>query len=210
MTCAVRDDAVPANLGGLRPGPRRRLMDAGLELFGTRGYEATTIADLCREAKVSTRDFYRHVGDRIDLFMAVFEEEADRILGPVAGALQAVPPDLVQRTQVWVSTWLGTVLHDRRRYRVLYTEAIGVSDTLDRRRREILRSSCELAASQLEICAAARGEQHPPGHYSVAAAAIMGAAREVLMQYVEGAIVADADEIVDTVARAILLMGFGW
>ena len=45
-----------------RLSPRARLLDAALELFGTAGYEATSIGALCREAKVSTRDFYRHVG----------------------------------------------------------------------------------------------------------------------------------------------------
>lgn len=35
----------------------RLLLRAGLELFGTRGYAATSIAALCSEASVSTRNF---------------------------------------------------------------------------------------------------------------------------------------------------------
>jgi AcrR family transcriptional regulator len=37
---------------------RRQLLDAGLELFGTTGYRATTVRQLCREARVSDRYFY--------------------------------------------------------------------------------------------------------------------------------------------------------
>ena len=37
---------------------RRLLLDAGLELFGTAGYAATSVEQLCQAAYVSTRSFY--------------------------------------------------------------------------------------------------------------------------------------------------------
>ncbi len=191
--------------------PRRRLLDAGLELFGTVGYEATTISDLCREARVSTRDFYRHAGDRIDLFLALFEQEVERVIGPVTAALDRSPPVWEVRARIWTEQWLQTMVADARRYRVLYTEAIGVSPALEERRREVLRSNCRLCARHLALCAEARGERRPPGHYDAAGVAIMGAARELLLQYMEGALGIGAPGAVgDAVVHLGMLVGEGW
>jgi AcrR family transcriptional regulator len=194
-----------------RLSPRARLLDAALELFGTAGYEATSIGALCREAKVSTRDFYRHVGDRMQLFLAVFEREVERILGPVAAAMDEAEPVLAVRTRMWAEHWLRTILDDPRRYRIMYTEAIGVSPELDRRRREVLHSSCALSARQFEVCGAVRGQSRPAGYYELAGVATMGAAREVLMQFFEGQVsVADSDMVLEAVVHLATMLGEGW
>ena len=197
--------------GGRPPSPRTRLVDAALELFGTQGYEATSIGALCRQAKVSTRDFYRHVGDRMQLFMRVFEREIDRVLGPVAAAMDEAEPVWSVRARVWADHWMRTVLEDRRRYRILYTEAIGVNPDLDRRRREVLHSSCALCARQLHLCAEARGESRPEGYYELAGVAVMGAAREVLMQVIEEQVsVVDPEVVLDAVVHLATMLGEGW
>jgi AcrR family transcriptional regulator len=186
-------------------------MEAALELFGTVGYEATSIGALCREAKVSTRDFYRHGRDRIELFLAVFEREIERILGPVAAAMDEAEPVWAVRARVWAEHWLRTILEDQRRYRILYKEAIGVSADLDRRRREVLHSSCALCARHLELCAVESGESRPAGYYELAGVAVIGAAREVLMQFVEGQVsVTDRQAVLDAVVRLATMLGEGW
>lgn len=193
------------------PSPRQRLADAALELFGTVGYEATSIGALCRAAKVSTRDFYRLAGDGMQLFMAVFEREIERILGPVAAAMEAAEPIWPVRAELWARHWLRPVLEDRRRYRILYTEAIGVNPELDRRRREVLHSSCALCAEQLRICAEARGEQRQASDYQVAGVAIMGAARELLLQFIEGHLpLTDPDEVLRAVLRVVVVFDERW
>lgn len=53
---------------------RRQLLDAGLELFGTAGYRATTVRQLCREPKVSDRYFYEQFDSTEDLLLAVYDE----------------------------------------------------------------------------------------------------------------------------------------
>jgi AcrR family transcriptional regulator len=150
------------------PSPRTRLLEAALELFGTVGYEVTSIGALCRAAKVSTRDFHRLAGDRMQLFVAVFGREMDRILGPVGAATAAAEPILAVRAELWARHWLRTALEDRRRHRIRYTEAIGVNPELDRRRREVLHGSCALCARQLATCAEARGERRLASDHQVA------------------------------------------
>ncbi len=52
---------------------RRRLQQAALELFGERGYEATTTAEIAARAGVTERTFFRHFTDKRE---ALFDGEA--------------------------------------------------------------------------------------------------------------------------------------
>ncbi len=190
---------------------RTRLLDAGLELFGTVGYEATTITDLCREAHVSTRDFYRQVGDRISLFLSVFEREVQRNNARVAEALADAPPDAAVRGRIWMDVWLRDMVADPRRYRIMYTEAHGVDETLELKRRAMLRDVLVFSRRQAQLCAAARGVDRPEEYWEIPAICISGGAREALQQYMEGTIdTIDVDAIVDAYVRMAVLVVEHW
>ena len=68
---------------------RRRLLDAGLELFGTNGIAATTIADVCAQAGLTKRYFYESFATIDELAGAVFGEVTDRLVQQVAPAIAA-------------------------------------------------------------------------------------------------------------------------
>ena len=190
--------------------PRSGLLDAGLELFGTVGYGATTIADLCRQAHVSTRDFYRLVEDRVALFRLVFEREVERNFERVGAAIADAPPVVEIVATRWMDAWFGAMVADPRRYRIMYTEAHGVDPALDARRRELLRSILEFAKAQIRRCAAARGID-PDASFDLAAIAIAAATRELLQQHMEGALPdTDPADIVDAIVRLAKLIDERW
>lgn len=56
-----------------REATRAALIDAGRELFATRGYEAVATADVVREAGVTRGALYHHFEGKRGLFKAVFE-----------------------------------------------------------------------------------------------------------------------------------------
>lgn len=61
-----------------QPGSQARLADAALELFVTRGYDQTTVADIAAAAGVTERTFYRYFADKREVLFAggsVLEEE---------------------------------------------------------------------------------------------------------------------------------------
>jgi AcrR family transcriptional regulator len=99
---------------------RRRLLDAGLELFGTKGIAATTIADVCDRAGLTKRYFYEGFATIDDLAGAVFADITDRLVGQVAPAIAAGagvdprPP---------LTVYIGAVLGDPRLARFLGTES---------------------------------------------------------------------------------------
>src|SRR3954462_16041887 len=65
---------------------RAKLLDAGLELFGTHGFGATGVKDVCREAGVTDRYFYESFNDGRALFLAVFDRLTDELFLEVATA----------------------------------------------------------------------------------------------------------------------------
>jgi AcrR family transcriptional regulator len=99
---------------------RRRLLDAGLELFGTKGIAATTIADVCAQAGLTKRYFYESFDTIDDLAGAVFGEVTGRLVEQVAPAIAAgggVDP------RPALTVYLGAVLGDPRLARLLGAES---------------------------------------------------------------------------------------
>jgi AcrR family transcriptional regulator len=68
---------------------RRRLLEAGLELFGTRGIAAVGVGDVCAEAGLTKRYFYESFPSIEALAEAVFEEVRTGILARVVPAIVA-------------------------------------------------------------------------------------------------------------------------
>jgi AcrR family transcriptional regulator len=68
---------------------RQRLIDAGLELFGTRGVAAVGIVDICAEAGLIKRYFYESFTSIDQLAAAVFEQVTDRLVEQVVPAIIA-------------------------------------------------------------------------------------------------------------------------
>ena len=69
---------------------RSRILDAAGELFAERGYDATSVADICARAGVTKGAFYHHFQSK----QAVFLELRDRWLAPLEAQLSlARDPD---------------------------------------------------------------------------------------------------------------------
>ncbi|TMR31497.1 TetR/AcrR family transcriptional regulator [Actinomadura geliboluensis] len=114
---------------------RERLLAAGLELFGTRGYAATSIERLCATASVSTRNFYEEFSGREELLTAlhttVNERAAQALADAYAGAAGADLPTRVERA---VRAFVTVTASDPRWARIAFVEVIGVSADLERHR----------------------------------------------------------------------------
>jgi AcrR family transcriptional regulator len=134
---------------------RLRLLDAGLELFGTRGYAATTIEALCAQARLNPRYFYAEFDSREALLRAVYDRHVEEVRDAVLAAIAATPPDPRGRLTVALRTFIDGSLADERAARVNYFEMVGVSGDLEARRREVLGTYADLVAEQI-------GAMEPP------------------------------------------------
>lgn len=68
---------------------RERLIAAMAEVCAERGYAAVAVADITRQASVSTASFYRQFEDKQACLLASFEELFGRLLEAVEGACES-------------------------------------------------------------------------------------------------------------------------
>lgn len=69
-----------------RPVTLARLLDAALEAFAELGFHSASIEDICRRAGYSRGAFYSNFKNRDELFFALFDAHAQRVVDRVAAA----------------------------------------------------------------------------------------------------------------------------
>jgi AcrR family transcriptional regulator len=75
-------------VGRWQPDARGRLVQAALELYGERGFEQTTVAEIAQRAGLTERTFFRHFTDKREVLFA----GTDDVLAAIVGAVEAAPP----------------------------------------------------------------------------------------------------------------------
>lgn len=108
---------------------RQKLLEAGLSAFGTRGFHAAGVRDICALAKLTERYFYESFKNREALFDAVHESEAKKIEAAMVHALLEAPREAKQLTRAGLRAVLKRFQEDPRAARVLLIEVIGSSTT---------------------------------------------------------------------------------
>jgi len=88
------------------PDTRERLRDAAMQLFAERGFDATTVPDIVERAGVTRRTFFRHFGDKREVFFG--DDEIPRL---AAGMLADAPADMSPFAVAW--TGLQALATDR-------------------------------------------------------------------------------------------------
>ncbi|MBX7552009.1 TetR family transcriptional regulator [Streptomyces sp. NPDC004232] len=85
-------------MGRWEPDARGRLAKAALELYGERGYEQTTVAEIAKRAGLTERTFFRHYADKREVLFAGAVELENLFVTAVADAPgSAAPLDAVAR-----------------------------------------------------------------------------------------------------------------
>ncbi|WP_324192957.1 TetR/AcrR family transcriptional regulator [Nocardia transvalensis] len=169
-----------------RAGQRRaRLLEAALELYGTSGYAATSIEQLCAAASISTRSFYEEMGSRENLLIAL----ADDITGRAAAAAlasveQTTDLPLAERIAHGFRAYLEVTCQTPQTARVCYIEVVGVSEAVERWRGEWRRRIGALLQAEAER-AVARGDARPRD-YRLFAIAVIGAVNSLAQELARG------------------------
>ncbi|MGH8493741.1 MAG: TetR/AcrR family transcriptional regulator [Moraxellaceae bacterium] len=119
---------------------RRKLQAAGLELFGTQGYAATSVKALCTEAGLTERYFYESFRNREDIFMVVAGRSAAglaRQLMPLVQGGQGSVEDQVRAGLHIVFQWFRD---DPRRARVQLIEPLTIGPQMTEMYRQVTGS----------------------------------------------------------------------
>jgi AcrR family transcriptional regulator len=203
------DPAPPRRYGGKSPAERdaqrrERLLDAGLEVFGTVGYSASTIEALCSTARVATRDFYALFGSKEALLLAVDTRIVDRAGEEIGAALAAAPPDVAARVRAGLHAY-ARVLADPRRARVHFFEVFAVSADAAGHRR--------LTGGRLMEIFLAEGRAFmaegliPERDLAITSGALLGATRYAMTDWAMRPEAHSVDEVVEELVR-LYVSGF--
>jgi AcrR family transcriptional regulator len=107
---------------------RQQLLDIGRELFGQRGYEATSIEEIAARADVSKPVVYEHFGGKEGLYAVVVDREMQLLLDRFAAALSTPghPRELLERAALVL---LDYIEEDTDGFRVLTRDSPVTSAT---------------------------------------------------------------------------------
>jgi len=184
---------------------RAKLLEAGLELFGTRGFATTGVKDICRQAGVTDRYFYESFNDGRALFLAVFDRLTDELFQAVATAVVGAGDDPERQLRTAIGTFVDALAADSRKPRVLFMEAAAAGPDAAAHMRTTLRRFAALVA--------ATARQHvPPGtseeDVQLVALSLVGLLERAITEREDGALDMPVDVLVDrTVAMYLTLLG---
>lgn len=163
---------------------RRKLIEAGMNLFGSGESGSVRVKDVVVEAGLTERYFYESFTDLDALFNAVLELCMDKVDVEVTAAVDQAPDDAVSRIAIALRTAVDTLAADPRMIRIIFVEALGKGGRVGSRRNEILTRA---AGNFFRWSGPGTGDfTNSPVEARMRAFAISGAASELLISWAEG------------------------
>lgn len=200
-----RRAGMPAQQRELRAQGRRtmqRLLDAGLEVFSSRGYHATRVDDVVRVAQTSHGTFYLYFANKEDLLRALAVECAEHLteLAADIGPIDAGPDGFAE-----LRRFLGAFLAVYRRYgpviRAWMEGQVGDTE-VDRLGVKAFSSISHELANRMRTVGAVDDD-------TVAVTALMAMIERFSYVVASRRMVGDDDAVIDTLAHIVQRGFFG-
>lgn len=110
---------------------RARLIEAGLAVFGERGYHQATVRDVCRQAQLTSRYFYESFGSMEDLFRSVYTDVNRNLMQATILSLAACQPEPEKLAEAALRTFLEYIRDDPHRARVALIDAVNAGEGMN-------------------------------------------------------------------------------
>jgi AcrR family transcriptional regulator len=186
-------------------GHRERLVLGMVTAVAERGYAATTITDVVRNARVSRRTFYEHFADKEACFLAAYDAVSDGVLARIAGAAQEAS-GWETRILAGVEAYLRALAAEPAVARVFTVEILSAGPAALARRREVLRRFAAHIQGDVAEAIAQGSPAKPLG--DAAALGLVGGIHELVLAMLEedrGAELTTLDRDVADLVSAVLL-----
>ena len=193
----------PASTGNGRSGTRlprsarrRQLLDAASEIFVERGYHSAGMDEIAIDAGVSKPVLYQHFPSKLDLYIAVVDSHAEKLVADVNRALLTTS-DNRQRVQAAVQAFFDFIDDDNSGYRLIFA-----SDAMDPaviRRVDGATEACVDAVYGLVM----QDSGMDPHRSRMLAAGLVGASVVTARYWVDASRPVDKSSAVDTTAALL-------
>jgi AcrR family transcriptional regulator len=147
--------------GGVLPEERQRarhdkLIEGALEVFGTKGFHASTVREVCVAAHLTERYFYESFKSLTDLFRAVYEHLRGLLMAETMQVLAAADRSPLGLMEPALRVYLNFFQVDRRRGRIMLVDALGIDSEVAKLSGETARDYSGLLKSHLSTLMADR------------------------------------------------------
>lgn len=110
---------------------REKLIAAGFELIGRKGFKAATVRAVCAEAELTQRYYYEAFSDAEDMLIEIYHRQLMRIESALIQAALG-PGNIAEKPAQVLSAFLTLLEDDPRIGRVVFFEILGVSPRVDK------------------------------------------------------------------------------
>jgi AcrR family transcriptional regulator len=174
-------------MGRWEPNARGRLEQAALQLYGERGFEQTTVAEIAQRAGLTERTFFRHFADKREVLFAGARSLEELLVTSVAGAPDSAAP--IDAVAAGLET-AGALLQERREFARQRQSVIAANTELQERELIKLASIASAIADTLRR----RGVTEPAA--SLAAEAGIAAFRIAFERWVNATTKQDLPQLI--------------
>jgi AcrR family transcriptional regulator len=131
-------------MGRWEPNARGRLEEAALALYGERGFEQTTVAEIARRAGLTERTFFRYYADKREVLFGGAGVLEGILVTAVAGVPESAPP--IDAVAAALDA-IGDVMTDRGHSRQRQAVIVANADLQERELIKLAALSAALAAT---------------------------------------------------------------
>jgi len=109
---------------------KARLVEAGLTVFGEKGFHQSTVRDVCGQAQLTSRYFYESFEGMEDLFRAVYTAVSKQLMQATVMSLTHCAPDPEKLAAAGLRTFYEFIREDPHRARVMLIDAFTVGELM--------------------------------------------------------------------------------
>ena len=123
--------------GGVLPEERQRqrrakLIEGAMDVFGTKGFHASTVREVCVAAHLTERYFYESFKNLSDLFIAVYGEMRQQLMDRTLRVFDADDRQPVELVESSLRVFLEFIREDPRRGQIMLVDALGINSEVTR------------------------------------------------------------------------------
>jgi AcrR family transcriptional regulator len=184
---------------------RKKLIEAGLEAFGTRGYAKTNIKMICGVAGLTERYFYESFHHKEDLLCAVYRELINEGQRDSMAALKDSNGFPLETALRALKMFYQRFQQDPRRAQIQLFEILGVSQNIDREYHNAMRLLADMV--RLFLCKVFPHIHEEILNRSMITTGLAGSIIMIAHEWVLGGFVTPLDDIISQCTDLFVAVG---
>ncbi len=174
---------------------REKLIEAGIQAYGTHGFFSVTVKDICNEAKLTERYFYESFQKSEQLFQSIFLKQIEILQSTMMQAIVQASPNPRKMVTAGLSALFNLLKNDPRLARIIYIDATLVQEL---HKQAIIRETMNKFDRMIQAFVMSLMPQIPQTEQeiSLVATGLNGYVTQVARRWVIGEFKQSQDEIV--------------